>query len=138
MTRITTVRNVVITEEPQAGDVMVEVSWPAPGGDGKHLRPIALPLRPITEYSACIAWAKEMADTMAHPIYVVPLNHGDILNTNRWTPMREAIANLNDQERGEVRAIVVTTCAEVMRDCDEPEVRAVAYEQLVKLKVVRP
>lgn len=138
MAIITTQRSTVYAYDPQDDDVFVEIGWKAPAGDGKHARPVVLPLRPISEYAACVEWAREMADKMAHPIHVVPLNHGDVLNTARWEPYRNFIASMTDQEWGELRSIVVTSCAQIMRDCDEPEVRAEAYDQLVKLKVVQP
>jgi hypothetical protein len=43
---------------------------------------------------------------------------------------------MTDQERGEWRQICIRTCAEVMRDCDDLEVRAEAYDVLVQLKVI--
>jgi hypothetical protein len=49
--------------------------------------------------------------------------------------MRAAIQNMNDQERGEMRRAVVTTCCEVMRDCDDPEIRADMFHVLRQLKV---
>ncbi len=62
-------------------------------------------------------------------------NHNDIFRTKRWDPYREAIAGMNDQERGELRRMIVTTAAEVMRDCDDPEIRADMFDVLRQLKV---
>ena len=75
-----------------------------------------LPYQPISEYQAAIDWAVSMANKMAYPIHVVPLNHRDILFAGRFDPMRAAIQNMTDRERGEMRRAVVTTCCEVMRD----------------------
>lgn len=138
MARINTARNVVITEQPLPDDVMVQVGWKAPAGDGKHSRPVTLPLRPISEYAACVEFAKEIADGLEHEIYVIPFNHREILDSNRWTPFATFLANMNDQERGEVRQMVIASCTQIMRDCDDHAVRAEAYDQLVKLKVVLP
>jgi hypothetical protein len=80
---------------------------------GRKLRDL-----PITHYQECLDWAVAVADQMAHPVYVVPLNHNDIFRTKRWTPYREFIANMNDQERGELRQIIVTSAAELMRDSE--------------------
>ena len=63
---------------------------------------------------------------------------GDIRNTARFTPIENAIAALNDQERGEWRQLIIKTCCEVMRDCDDQRVRADAYKVLLQLKVVKP
>ncbi|MEQ6335773.1 hypothetical protein, partial [Sphingobium sp. MK2] len=84
-------------------------------------------------YSAPMAWNLTAVDT--HPLHVVPLNHRDILLTGRFDPMRVAIQNMTDQERGEMRRVVVTTCCEVMRDCDDPEIRADMFNILRQLKV---
>lgn len=94
-----------------------------------------LPYQPISDYDEVVAWAVSMADRMAHPLHVVPLNHRDILCTARFDPMRAAIQNMTDQERGEMRQVVVTTCCEVMRDCDDPEIRADMFHVLRQLKV---
>ena len=138
MAIITTQRNTIYAYDPQPGDVMVQVGWKAPAGDGKHSRPITLPLRPISEYADCVEFAKEIADGLEHEIYVIPFNHREILNTGRWKPFAHFLANMNDQERGEVRQMVIASCTQIMRDCNDHAVRAEAYDQLVKLKVVRP
>lgn len=135
MTTITTLRNKVVTDEPEADDVMVYVGWTGPSDTPGVLRSFATRYMPISEYQAAVEWAVSMADHMAHPLYVVPLSHNDILRTGRWTPYRDFIAGMNDQERGELRRIVVTTAAEVMRDCDDPEIRADMFHVLRQLKV---
>lgn len=136
MTIINTARNRVYACEPQPDDVLVQVGWKAPHDDGVHLRGIALPCRPISEYKAALDWAVGIADQMAHPLYVVPLNHNDILHTDRWKPYAEMLANLNDQERGQLRRDVVNSMVEIMRDCDDWHVRADAYDILTQLKVI--
>lgn len=134
--RIQTTRNVVITEQPEAEDVLVRVSLTVPGDEPGRLTVRHLPYQPISDYQKAVDWAVSMADKMAYPIHVVPLSHNDIFRTARWTPFRDFIAGMNDQERGELRRIIVTTAAEVMRDCDDPEIRADMFDVLCKLKVV--
>ncbi|NVN10825.1 hypothetical protein [Nguyenibacter vanlangensis] len=46
------------------------------------------------------------------------------------------LAILNDQERGELRHIAVSSMCELMRYCDDFEVRAEAYDILTQLKVI--
>ena len=133
--RIQTTRNVVITEQPEPDDVLVRVSLMVPGDEPGTRSVRHLPYQPISEYQEAVAWAVSMADRMAHPLHVVPLNHRDILLTGRFDPMRAAIQNMNDQERGAMRQVVVTTCCEVMRDCDDPEIRADMFHVLRQLKV---
>jgi hypothetical protein len=129
-------RNMVIAYEPQPDDVLVDVSLLAPAGDGKHLRPLQLPYEPIINYDAVVEWAVSIADQMAYPIHVLPLNHSDILNTERFEPFRRMLENLTDQERGELRQLAISTCTEVMRDCPDQKLRADCYDMLVQLEVV--
>jgi hypothetical protein len=136
MSIIHTKRNMVIAYEPQPDDVLVDVSLLAPAGDGKHLRPLQLPYEPIINYDAVVEWAVSIADQMAYPIHVLPLNHSDILNTERFEPFRRMLENLTDQERGELRQLAISTCTEVMRDCPDQKLRADCYDMLVQLEVV--
>ncbi|AUW58302.1 hypothetical protein C1T17_09505 [Sphingobium sp. SCG-1] len=136
MTTITTQRNRVITEEPEADDVFVRVSLTVPGDEPGRLSVRHLPYQPISDYDAAVAWAVSMADQLAYPIHVVPLSYSDIRNTGRFQPICDAVASMDDQQRGAMRAVVVTTCAEVMRDCDDLQVRADCYDILTQLKVI--
>lgn len=136
MTTITTVRNKVVTDEPEPDDVMVYIGWTGPTDDPGVRRAISTRYLPISAYQECLDWAVGIADEFSHPLYVVPLSHDDILRTDRWTPYAEMLATLNDQERGALRRMAITTCAEVMRDCDDWQVRADAYDILTQLKVI--
>lgn len=136
MTTITTQRNRVITEAPEADDVFVRVSLTVPGDAPGRLSVRHLPYEPITDYQAAVDWAVSMADQLAYPIHVVPLSYSDIRDTERFTPICEAVAAMDDQQRGAMRQVVVTTCAEVMRDCDDWHVRADCYDILTQLKVI--
>jgi hypothetical protein len=137
MTTITTQRNKVVTDDPEPDDVLVYVGWMGPADEPGVLRSFATPHMPITHYQECLDWAVSMADQMAHPLYVVPLNHNDVFRTGRWNRYREFISSMSDQERGELRSIVVTTAAEVMRDCDDPDIRTDMFDVLAKLRVVQ-
>lgn len=136
MTTITTARNRVITDDPEPDDVMVYVGWTGPTDDPQVRRAFSTGYMPITEYQACLDWAVELADKMTHPLYVVPLSHNDILRTTRWTPFAELLANLTDQERGQLRRDVVKSMCEIMRDCDDWQVRSDAHDILTQLKVI--
>ena len=134
MAIIQTERNRVHAHARGDDDVFVRISLLGYNEAGervlRHMR-----YEPITEYQAAVDWAVGMADSMAHPIHVTPLSHSDIFNTARWHPFRDFIAGMNDQQRGELRHIVVSSMCEVMRDCDDWQVRADAYDILRKLKV---
>ena len=45
---------------------------------------------------------------------------------------------VRDLEWGEMRQFLIDNCAELMRDDDDPAVRATAYNQLIQLQAVRP
>ena len=130
-----TANNKVVADEPEADDLFVHVVWHGPHEDGRHLVAFEGPLEPISEYQRTIDWAIEMAPFMRFPLYVVPLRAQDAMRTER---IKRAVERLTDQERGALRRMVVATLAEVMRDCDDPDVRADAYDALVDMKVVRP
>jgi hypothetical protein len=136
MTTITTARNRVITEQPAPDDVLVQVILFGEGDTPGTVRGRSLRYLPISAYQECLDWAVAIADQMARPLYVVPLNHGDILNTDRWTPFANMLATLNDQERGQLRQMAIATCADVMRDCDDWHVRSDAHDILTQLKVI--
>ncbi len=136
MAIIKTQRNMVIAYDRQPDDVLVDVSWPAPFGDGTHATPVGLPYAPISEYAVAVEWAVGMADKMAHPIHVLPLNHRDIFNTGRFEPFRIFLANMNDHERAEVRQIIVDSWAAILRDSNTPVLRATAFNMLAQLGVV--
>lgn len=136
MTTITTQRNKVITEEPEADDVFVQVVLFGEGDTPGSVCGRSLRYLPISEYQAMVDWAVSIADQMAHRLYVVPLNHSDILNTDRFKPFRDAVVAMTDQERGAMRRDVVNSMCEVLRDCDDWHVRADAYDILTQLKVI--
>lgn len=114
--------------------MFVRVSWVGyDDAGGRVLR--HLPYQPITDYQAAVDWAVSMADQMAHPLHVVPFNADDMHAPSRFQPICDAVASMSDQERGQMRQVVVTTCCEVMRDCDDPEIRADMFDVLRQLKV---
>ena len=124
-----------MADEPEADDLFVHVVWHGPHEDGRHLVGFEGPLEPISEYQRTIDWAVSMAPYMRFPLYVIPLRAQDAVKTER---MERAVERLTDQERGELRQLIVATLAEVMRDCDDAEVRADAYDVLLDMKVVHP
>ena len=127
--------NRVAADEPGPDDTHVRVVWFGPPQDGLHLKIFEGPLQRIEDYDAAVAWAVEMAAQMVHPLYVVPLSGVEALRTDE---MQDAVAGLTDQQRGELRRHVAATLARIMRDCDDPIVRADAHAVLIQMKVVSP
>ena len=134
MAIIKTQRNWVYAYDPQPDDVFVRVGWTAPG-DGNYRRTITLPYQPISTYEEAVDWAVSIADQMAYPIHVLPLCYSDIRNTGRFDRIRDALAIMTDQEHDDMQKLVAETCAVVMRDSTDWQVRADAYELLVQLRV---
>ena len=131
-----TERNKVVADDPEPDDLFVQVVWHGPPEEGgKFLRQFEGPIMPIAEYQATVDWAVGIADQMRFPLYVAPLRAVDAIRTERF---QRAILRLTDQDRGELRRMVAATLAEVMRDCDNPKVRADAYDVLLDMKVIRP
>lgn len=134
MAIIKTERNVVYAYDPEPGDAFVEVTWHGPPEpDGKHLVPFGGRPQPIEQYQQAVDWAVSMADAMAYPLHVVTMPADRLLTPER---LERAFASMTGQERGELRRLVVTTCATVMRDCDEVDVREEAFCVLAKMGVV--
>ncbi len=131
MAAIHTKRNLVAAYEPMTDDLFVETWIGRP--DGWHI----LLTQPIDSYQQAVAWAVSMADMMALPINIVPITGEEYLNRNR-EGIHRYFANMNDQARGAMRQCMVTTCATVMRDSTDAELRTEAYEVLCKLKVIEP
>lgn len=122
----------VVADAPSPEDTHCQVVWF--GRDGSHRKAFEGPIQPIEEYAEVLGWAHEMASQMAYPLYVVPMTGAQALRTKR---MKEAVANLTDQQRGELRQEVVATLTAVMRDSDDPAVRADAYAILKDMKVIK-
>lgn len=125
----------VAADEPGPDDTHVQVVWFGPPQDGLHRKIFEGPVEPIENYDAVVAWATEMAGQMVYPLYVVPMTGAQALRTER---LRQDVASLTNQQRGELRREIVATLANVMRDSDDPAIRADAYKVLKDMKVVRP
>jgi hypothetical protein len=128
-----TKQNRVVADDPESEDLFVRVTWFGPDADGLHRRAFDGPVQPIEEYQAAIDWAVSMADQMQFPLYVVPMTAQDALCTDRT---KRAVTSLSSQERGELRKFLITQMAEVMRDCDDPNIRRDAYAVLGTMGVV--
>lgn len=133
MAIIKTKRNYVYAYEPQHGDGMVRTLIVAGEAGGGGYR--CLTTQHIDQYQVAVDWAVSMADQFEHPVHIVPItldecrpDHGDELQ-RRFNEMTPA-------ERHELRREVVTTAATVMRDCNDPDVRADAFDVLVKMGAV--
>lgn len=130
-----TAHNKVVANEPEPDDVFVNLVWHGPDEDGLHMKAFEGGPWPIAEYQSTIDWAVSMADALTHPLYVVPMRARDVFKP---ADVLTAWPHLTDQERGKLRAYVVKAMAEVMRDCDDMQVRADAYKVLQNMKVVLP
>jgi hypothetical protein len=135
MAVIKTERNFVCAYEPQDGDCFVETWLGGEELDGSAKR--WLFTQSIDQYRAAVDWAVGIADQMVHPLEVVPITGAEYLRCNR-DAMEKTLMGMSDQERGELRQWAIKACVEILRDCDDPAVRAEAYDALVQMKVVRP
>jgi hypothetical protein len=126
--------NRVIADDPGPDDAFVQVVWFGLSEDGIHRNAFEGPVEPIENYEDTLAWAVEMAGQMAQPLYVVPMTGVEVLRTER---MRQSVANLTDQQRGELRREVIALLVNVMRDSNDPTVRADAHSILVDMKVIK-
>lgn len=125
----------VAADVPGPDDTHVQVVWFGPPQDGQHRKIFEGPVEPIEKYADALAWAHEMAAQMVYPLYVVPMTGVEVLRSEQ---VRRGVATMTDQQRGELRREVVATLTTVMRNSDDPAVRADAYDILKDMKVVRP
>lgn len=123
----------VAADVPGPDDTHVQVVWFGPPQDGLHRKIFEGPVEPIENYAEVLAWAHEMSTQMVYPLYVVPMTGAEALRTEQ---MKRGVANLTDQQRGELRREVVATLTTVMRDSDDPAVRADAYDILKEMKLI--
>lgn len=126
--------NRIAADDPELDDTHVQVVWIGRSEDGIHGTIFHGPLEPIENYEEAVAWAVEMAPYMVQPLYVVPLTGAQVLGTEQ---VQRGFEKLTPWERGELRQLLVATLAQIMRDCDDPIVRADAHEVLVQLRVVK-
>lgn len=134
MSVIKTGRNFVCAYEPEPGDslVVTYLFGEAPTGEGVGHE---LLTQPIDRYQEAVEWAVAIAEQMAWFIEVVTLTTAEYVNLKR-EQIERVVGALTDEERGGLRHIV-QLMAEVIRDCDDANVRAEACDVLVKLRVVR-
>ena len=130
MAIITTARNHVYAYEPQADDTHVQTIIRSP------TERYVLTTQRIEEYQAAVAWATSMADGMAHPLTVLPINAPESMQANRER-LENGLARMTDAERDELREVVVNRLLETMRDNDDPAMRAEAFEVLKMMKVTK-
>ncbi|MQB43029.1 hypothetical protein [Rhizobium sp. ICMP 5592] len=95
-----------------------------------------LTVQHISEYQQAVDWAVSMADQFDPPLTILPFDVNDFVKLNR-DRLERGLALLTPEEQHQLRQDVVTTCVEVMRDCDDPDVRADAYDVLQKMRVVQ-
>lgn len=137
MAIIKTRRNSVHFEEPEVDDVPVEVSLLSDSEDGKLIHPKELGWFPVSDCLGWLNWAVAIADQVAHPIYILLLNHRDIFNNERFDPYRKLLENLTDEEGEQVRRFIVAACLDVMRVSPDYAVRNVAFNQLMMLDLAQ-
>jgi hypothetical protein len=128
MSIIRTKRNHVSAYEPLDRDIMVETLLTFGTGSNSCR---FLTVQPIDRYQAAVDWAVSIADQFELPIQVVPIDVIDFVSLFRTRGERGLPSMTPELWRD-----VATTCAEVMRDCNDPAIRAKLFDLLVKMKIV--
>jgi hypothetical protein len=133
MTIIRTQRNMVRVFEPQPEHDMFVETLTCPNDGSNVYR--TLFVQPIAHWQEALDWAVEIADQMKSPVIIAAIGGKSFLRRHEQRVQR-ALRGMNDQQRGEMRQVVIATCASVMRDCDDRQLRAECFDILVKLRVV--
>lgn len=93
--------------------------------------------QPITEYDAAVRDSVSLADHMEAHIDVVPMGIDDFVRIKSGLTLEQFIRTLPRAVLEELRQACINGCAEAVRYCDDPAVRAQAAAVLVKLGVVK-
>ncbi|MFC3162445.1 hypothetical protein [Ciceribacter thiooxidans] len=120
----------VAAYEPEPQDRWVKTLIRA--SDNMH----CLTVQRISQYQQAVAWAVSMADQFAMPLEIVPFDVNDLVKLNRQR-LERGLALLTPDEQHGLRQDVVSTCIQVMRDCDDPSVRSDAYDVLVQMRMIQ-
>lgn len=91
---------------------------------------------PIDQCEAAIEWAIPISREFVLPLQIIPISPSDLANSSSYP--RPGGDVTTPEQRHEDRRAVVNAMCEVLRDCDDPEVRAEAFDVLVTMKVVQP
>lgn len=126
MAAIHTRRNVVAAYEPLPTDCVVKVRIGT-----------ARAFVPITEYDAAVREAVAMADHMEAHVDVVPMGIDEFVKNRSGRSMVAFLHTCSAAFIEELRQLSIEACADAVRFCEEPAVRAEAAAVLVKLGVVR-
>jgi hypothetical protein len=121
-----TKRNMVAAYEPEPQDRWVKTV----------IGTRCLLVQHIDQYQQAVDWAVSMADQFDPPLHILPFDVNDMVKLNRHR-LERGLASITPEERHQLRQAVVATCAEIMRDCDDPAIRAEAHEVLVKMRAVQ-
>lgn len=87
----------------------------------------------IEAYNDAVAWAVSMADQMASSTTILPISASDFIAANR-ARSENGLAHMTELERCELRQVVVNRMLLVMRDNNDPALRAKAHEVLKMMK----
>jgi hypothetical protein len=132
MPHINTARNHVRVYPPEPGhDAFVVTMIGQNDGSNVYRR---MGVQYIDGWQEAVDWAVGMADQMVFPIVVAAIGVECFIH-DYGDNIERALATMSDAEQAALRQEIVTACAEALRDCSDPQVRADAYDVLVRLGV---
>lgn len=126
MAIITTKRNTVYAYEPLPDDSFVQIYLGRP--TGRHL----LGTRGIGAYQSAVKWAVGIADQMAQPITIMPISAAEFAAEHG-----DQLAKLDPEQREKLRRVAAASMLEVLRDCQDPEVRGDALTLLHEMRTLQ-
>lgn len=132
MSVINTARNVVFVHPPEPGHDLFVVTMTTPV-DGSNLYK-RLFIQPICQWQAAVDQAVGLADHMEFPLRVAAMGVSGLVHLY-GDSLARGLETLTDAELTVLRSEMATTCADALRDCPDLDVRADAYDVLMKLGV---
>jgi hypothetical protein len=94
-------------------------------------------VQPIADYEKALTTAEAFAGQTKHPIKVLCMSLRELLTFMGMTPA-EFGAGMSPKAEVEFRQLAAAACRDALRDCNEPSVRADAYDLLVNLGIIKP
>lgn len=89
-------------------------------------------IHPAAQYERVLAHAQAFAAEAKRPVKVLPMTIGELMGFMNMDAA-ELAASLSQEGAAQDRELVVTTCREILRNCDDGAVRREAYDLLISM-----
>ena len=89
-------------------------------------------IHPVSDYETVRAHAQTFAQEAKRSVKVLPMSITELMGFMGLTDA-DLTASLSDADEAKDRALIVTTCHEILRHCEDAGVRKEAYDLLIRM-----